>query len=63
MSVERICSEFETIRENVLKVPQNTEDMRQIIDYINFTKTKGIAELREKIKVNNLMIGSTCCIH
>lgn len=63
MSVERICSEFETIRENVLKVPQNTEDMRQIIDYINFIKTKGIAELREKIKVNNLMIGSTCCIH
>ncbi|XP_070695267.1 dynein axonemal heavy chain 12 [Pempheris klunzingeri] len=46
----QICSEFETIRENVLKVPENTEDMSQIIDYINFTKTKGIAELREKIK-------------
>ncbi|XP_028438243.1 dynein heavy chain 12, axonemal isoform X1 [Perca flavescens] len=46
----QICSEFETIRENVLKVPESTEDMAEIIDHINFTKTKGIAELHEKIK-------------
>lgn len=58
----RICSEFEAIRENILKVPESTEDMTQIIDHIDFTKTKGIAELNEKIKVNNLKIGSTCCI-
>uniref|UniRef100_A0A8C9Y9T2 Dynein axonemal heavy chain 12 n=1 Tax=Sander lucioperca TaxID=283035 RepID=A0A8C9Y9T2_SANLU len=46
----QICSEFETIRENVLKVPESTEDMTEIIDHINFAKTKGIAELHEKIK-------------
>ncbi|XP_054464751.1 dynein axonemal heavy chain 12 [Anoplopoma fimbria] len=46
----QICSEFETIRESVLKVPESTEDMTQIIHRINFTKTKGIAELNEKIK-------------
>ncbi|KAA8590936.1 hypothetical protein FQN60_001879 [Etheostoma spectabile] len=46
----QICSEFETIRENILKVPESTEDMTEIIDHINFTKTKGIAELHEKIK-------------
>lgn len=57
VSVQRICSEFESIREIVLKIPENTDDMTQIIDYINFTKTKGIAELNEKIKVN-IMIGS-----
>ncbi len=60
MSVQRICSEFEAIRENALKVPENTEDMTQVVDYINFIKTKGIAALNEKIKVNNLMIG--CCV-
>lgn len=57
MSVQRICSEFESIREIALKIPENTDDMTQIIDYINFTKTKGIAELNEKIKVN-IMIAS-----
>ncbi|XP_034447227.1 dynein heavy chain 12, axonemal [Hippoglossus hippoglossus] len=45
-----ICSEFETIREKALKVPENTEDMAQMVDYIHFTKTKSIAELNEKIK-------------
>lgn len=62
VSLQRICSEFETITEKALKVPENTEDMTQMVDYINFTKTKGITELNEKIKVNNLMMGSTCCI-
>ncbi|XP_071332600.1 dynein axonemal heavy chain 12 [Trachinotus anak] len=46
----QICSEFETIREKALKVPENTEDMTQMIDYIKFTKTTGIDELNEKIK-------------
>ncbi|XP_056241890.1 dynein axonemal heavy chain 12 [Seriola aureovittata] len=46
----QICSEFEIIREKALKVPENTEDMTQMVDYINFTKTTGIAELNAKIK-------------
>ncbi|XP_040909250.1 dynein heavy chain 12, axonemal [Toxotes jaculatrix] len=46
----QICSEFETVREKALKVPENTEDMTQMVEYTNFTKTKGIAELNEKIK-------------
>uniref|UniRef100_A0A8C4EGR3 Dynein axonemal heavy chain 12 n=1 Tax=Dicentrarchus labrax TaxID=13489 RepID=A0A8C4EGR3_DICLA len=50
VSVQRICSEFEAIRQNALKIPENTDDMSQIIDYINLTKTKGIPELNEKIK-------------
>lgn len=54
VSLRRICAEFETIRENVLKVPESTEEMIQIVDHIHFTKTKGIAELNEKMQVNNL---------
>uniref|UniRef100_A0A8D3AAF5 Dynein axonemal heavy chain 12 n=1 Tax=Scophthalmus maximus TaxID=52904 RepID=A0A8D3AAF5_SCOMX len=46
----QICSEFETIGEKALKVPENTEDMTQMLDFIQFTKTEGIAELNEKIK-------------
>uniref|UniRef100_A0AAQ5X8M4 Dynein axonemal heavy chain 12 n=1 Tax=Amphiprion ocellaris TaxID=80972 RepID=A0AAQ5X8M4_AMPOC len=53
----QICNEFETIREKALKVPENTEQMAEMDEYINFTKTKGSAELTEKIKVNILMIG------
>ncbi|KAK2851543.1 hypothetical protein Q5P01_007819 [Channa striata] len=45
-----ICSEFEAIKEKALQVPENIEDMANMIDYVNFTKTKGIAELNEKIK-------------
>ncbi|XP_019944293.2 dynein axonemal heavy chain 12 [Paralichthys olivaceus] len=45
-----ICSEFETIRETALKVPENTEDMAQMAGYVHFTKTKSIAELNDKIK-------------
>ncbi|XP_069580748.1 dynein axonemal heavy chain 12 [Brachyistius frenatus] len=46
----QICSEFETIRKKALIVPENTEDMAQLDEYINLIKTKGIAELHEKIK-------------
>ncbi|XP_049921653.1 dynein axonemal heavy chain 12 [Epinephelus moara] len=46
----QICSEFETISKNVLKVPESTEDMAQITDHIGFNKTKGIEELNERIK-------------
>lgn len=57
MSVQRICSEFETIKEVALKVPENTGDIIQLIEYINCCKTKGLAELKEKTKVNRT-IGS-----
>ncbi|KAM9343831.1 dynein axonemal heavy chain 12-like [Pholidichthys leucotaenia] len=46
----QICSEFEIIRKRALTVPQNTEGMVQMVKYLHFTKTKGIAELNEKIK-------------
>ncbi|XP_068600100.1 dynein axonemal heavy chain 12 [Brachionichthys hirsutus] len=46
----QICSEFETIRENALKAPENIEDMTQMTDYINSTKSKVMTELHEKIE-------------
>lgn len=48
----RICSEFETIRETALKTPETTEDIIQLIDFINYTKAEGIEELKEKIQVS-----------
>uniref|UniRef100_A0A3Q1GHE1 Uncharacterized protein n=1 Tax=Acanthochromis polyacanthus TaxID=80966 RepID=A0A3Q1GHE1_9TELE len=46
----QICNEFETIREKALKVPESTDEMAEMDGYINFMKTKGSAELTEKIK-------------
>ncbi|KAM4737020.1 LOW QUALITY PROTEIN: dynein axonemal heavy chain 12-like [Anableps anableps] len=45
-----ICSEFEAIYKKALEVPDNTEAISQMVDYINLTKTKGIADLNEKIQ-------------
>ncbi|XP_029291775.1 dynein heavy chain 12, axonemal [Cottoperca gobio] len=52
----QICSEFDTIREKILKVPESTEDMTEIINLINCTKTKGIAELNTTIKEANRVV-------
>uniref|UniRef100_A0A3Q3KD74 Dynein heavy chain linker domain-containing protein n=1 Tax=Monopterus albus TaxID=43700 RepID=A0A3Q3KD74_MONAL len=40
----QICYEFKTIRERALKVPETREDMTEMTEYINFIKTKGIAD-------------------
>ncbi|KAM9785999.1 dynein axonemal heavy chain 12-like [Neosynchiropus ocellatus] len=44
-----ICSEFETIRETALKVPENTDDIIELIGYTERTKTQTIALLKEKL--------------
>lgn len=61
VSVQRICSEFENIREKALKVPQTIDDIAKMTDYIHITKTEGVAELNEKIKVNILLTVSIKC--
>uniref|UniRef100_A0A3Q3B332 Dynein axonemal heavy chain 12 n=1 Tax=Kryptolebias marmoratus TaxID=37003 RepID=A0A3Q3B332_KRYMA len=50
VTTHRICSEFEVIQKKALEVPENTEDIAQMEEYIKSTKTKGVAELNEKIK-------------
>uniref|UniRef100_A0A3Q4BIM9 Dynein axonemal heavy chain 12 n=1 Tax=Mola mola TaxID=94237 RepID=A0A3Q4BIM9_MOLML len=57
----QICSEFENIEKTALKVPENTDDMAEIINFIDVTKKKGIAELNEKIEVITI-IGSPCFV-
>ncbi|KAG7262165.1 hypothetical protein CRUP_003827 [Coryphaenoides rupestris] len=47
----RFCQEFETIRETALRLPENTEEMTEMIAYIAHVKSKGIAVLQEKIMV------------
>ncbi|XDV45844.1 hypothetical protein PO909_013867 [Leuciscus waleckii] len=47
--VGKICKEFEAIQDRALKVPETTEDMIEMITYINQVKTKEIEELNNKI--------------
>ncbi|TNN40689.1 Dynein heavy chain 12, axonemal [Liparis tanakae] len=44
----QICSELETIRENVLREPRSTAEMTHVIDCIN--DATGLAELNARIK-------------
>ncbi|XP_067302544.1 dynein axonemal heavy chain 12 [Pseudorasbora parva] len=45
----QICKEFEAIRDRALNVPETTEDMIEMITYMNQVKTKETEELNKKI--------------
>ncbi|XP_009991828.1 PREDICTED: dynein heavy chain 12, axonemal [Chaetura pelagica] len=47
---EKICREFETMKERALKVPETTEEMMETIAYMEKFKTKGIRDLSSRIK-------------
>uniref|UniRef100_H3B7G7 Dynein axonemal heavy chain 12 n=1 Tax=Latimeria chalumnae TaxID=7897 RepID=H3B7G7_LATCH len=47
---ESICEEFEIIKERALKVPETTEEMMEMIAYVEHAKTKGVQELLKRIK-------------
>ncbi|XP_013912660.1 PREDICTED: dynein heavy chain 12, axonemal isoform X1 [Thamnophis sirtalis] len=46
----KICNEFENIKERALKVPETTEEMMESIAFIDKAKTIGIQKLYERIK-------------
>ncbi|XP_070594569.1 LOW QUALITY PROTEIN: dynein axonemal heavy chain 12 [Erythrolamprus reginae] len=45
----KICNEFETIKERALKVPETTEEMMESIAFIDKAKTIGIQKLYQRI--------------
>ncbi|XP_012658003.1 dynein heavy chain 12, axonemal [Otolemur garnettii] len=47
---EFICSEFEAIKERALKIPETTEEMMDMISYIERARTVGIVELSSRIQ-------------
>uniref|UniRef100_A0A8D0GGB1 Dynein heavy chain 12, axonemal n=1 Tax=Sphenodon punctatus TaxID=8508 RepID=A0A8D0GGB1_SPHPU len=47
---EMICKEFEMIKEHALKVPETTEEMMEMIEYVEKAKTTGIQQLLVRIK-------------
>ncbi|XP_022428512.1 dynein heavy chain 12, axonemal isoform X17 [Delphinapterus leucas] len=47
---ESICSEFEAIKEHALKVPETTEEMMELISYVEKARTVRINELVSRIK-------------
>ncbi|XP_061667239.1 dynein axonemal heavy chain 12-like [Syngnathoides biaculeatus] len=61
--VLQICSDFETIRENALNVPETTDDMAKMIDYIEITKTQSIVLLHEKIKKAQIRLSFLLDVH
>ncbi|XP_078517697.1 dynein axonemal heavy chain 12 [Lissotriton helveticus] len=46
---EKICNEFEQIKERALKVPETTEDMIEMMAFVEHAKFKGIEELNKQI--------------
>lgn len=57
----RICKEFEAIQDRALKVPETTEDMIEMITYINEVKTKELEELNNKIMVGTSELCTFTC--
>ncbi|MGH0136030.1 UNVERIFIED_CONTAM: hypothetical protein FKN15_058794 [Acipenser sinensis] len=49
--LRQICKDFEIIKEKALKIPETTEEMMEILAYVEQTKTKGIQELNTRIAV------------
>ncbi|XP_069874839.1 dynein axonemal heavy chain 12 isoform X1 [Dipodomys merriami] len=47
---ECICSDFEAIKEHALKVPETTEEMMEVIAYVEKARTVGIKELAVRIQ-------------
>ncbi|XP_034168074.2 LOW QUALITY PROTEIN: dynein axonemal heavy chain 12 [Pangasianodon hypophthalmus] len=59
----QICKEFETIRDKVTKDPETTEDMTEMIAYIDHAKTKGIEELSSKIMETHRRLNYLLDVH
>ncbi|NXU72284.1 DYH7 protein, partial [Oreotrochilus melanogaster] len=47
---EKICSQFEAIRERALKVPETTEELVGTVAYVEKVRTEGIQDLLLRIK-------------
>ncbi|XP_029397555.1 dynein heavy chain 12, axonemal [Mus pahari] len=47
---ESICSEFEAIREHALRVPETTEEMMELIAFVERARTIGILDLALRIQ-------------
>lgn len=47
---ESICSEFEAIKDHALRVPETTEEMMELISFVEKARTKGIHDLASRIQ-------------
>nr|Q923J6.2 RecName: Full=Dynein axonemal heavy chain 12; AltName: Full=Bm259 [Rattus norvegicus] len=54
---ESICSEFETIKEHALRVPETTEEMMELIAFIEKARTTGIQNLAQRIQESKRQMG------
>jgi len=49
-----ICQEFETIAERALQEVATTEELMEMIDYIEEARTNGMRKLNERVVVSQL---------
>lgn len=47
---ESICQEFEVIQERALRVPETSEDLTEMVNFIEIARTAGMIKLNERIK-------------
>ena len=52
----RICKEFYTIRERALHQPETSEELMEMVTFIENARTIGMIKLNEKIKVYLLLL-------
>ncbi|XP_075883238.1 dynein axonemal heavy chain 12 isoform X2 [Nelusetta ayraudi] len=60
---KQICSEFESIRETALRVPENTDEIKQTMSFLEQARTKGIEELNGKIKDTYSRLSNLLDVH
>jgi len=46
-----ICEEFRTIQERALKEPENSEELMEMLSFVENARTLGMIRLNERIKV------------
>ena len=53
--IHSICEEFETIAERALQEVATTEELMEMIDYIEEARTNGMRKLNERVIVSRLL--------
>lgn len=46
-----ICAEFEVIQERALRVPETSEELQEMMTFVQQARTVGMIRLNERIKV------------
>ncbi|CAK8689424.1 unnamed protein product [Clavelina lepadiformis] len=60
---KEICSKFEQIKQRCLKVPENSEEMMDMIEFVKEARTVGVTELKERITESHKRLNYLLDVH